>query len=211
MRQRMPHHFGLFVDFLGHEVIVAGLVHQRGTGGGGLDFAVGGAVLGVEDRRLAVLDHRDIAVFQIGNLVGERCQCESVGAKIGFFFRIAHGQRRALARADQQALMILEDHGDGIGPGQARHSGLGGCFRRHALVHIVGDQMGGHFAVGLGFKFVAPRRQLVAQFAEIFDDAVMDDGDPRRGMGMGVGFRRRAMRRPARMADAGMAGERIFA
>jgi len=81
-------------------------------------------------------------------------------------------------------------------------------LRRHALVEIVGDQMGGDFAVGLGFEFVAPCRQFVAQFAEILDDAVMDDGNPGGGMGMGIDLGGGAMRRPARMTDAGMTGER---
>ena len=69
---------------------------------------------------MGALHHRDIAVFQIGDAVGEGRQRESVGAQIGFFFGIAHRQRRALARADQKTFMILEDHGDGIGAGQPR-------------------------------------------------------------------------------------------
>ena len=51
--------------------------------------------------------------------------------------------------------------------------------------------------------------QLVAQLAEILDDAVMHERDARRRMRMRVDLGRRAMRRPARMADAGVAGERM--
>ena len=56
------------------------------------------------------LDHHHIAVFQIGDAIGEGRQREGVGAEIGFLVGIAHRQRRALARADQQAFMVLEDH-----------------------------------------------------------------------------------------------------
>ncbi len=66
-------------------------------------------------------------------------------------------------------------------------------------------------AVGLGFEFVALGQQLGAQVAEILDDAVMDDGDAGIGVRMGVDHRRRAMRRPARVADAGAARERLGA
>ena len=210
MGQGVTHHFGLFVDFLGHEMIVTALVHQRGGGRGDPDFAVGGTPLRIENRYLRAPDHRHIAVFQIGNAIGERRQREGVGTEIGFSFGITHSHRCALARADQKTFMILEDHGDGISAGETRHRRLGGRVRHHALVEIVGDQMGGHFAVGLGFEFVAAPDQFLAQLAEILDDAVMDDGDPRRCVRMGVGFGGRAMRRPPRVADAGLAGKRGF-
>ena len=76
---------------------------------------------------------------------------------------------------------------------------------------IIGDQMGADLAVGFGFEFVALGEQFGAQLAEILDDAVMDDGDALGGVGMGVALRRLAMRGPAGVADAGMAGKRMFA
>ncbi len=106
--------------------------------------------------------------------------------------------------------MVAEDHGDGIGAGEPRHRLLGGFVRRQPVVHICGDQMGGHFAVGLGFEDVALGDQLFAQLAEILDDAVMDDRHARRGMGMGVGFGGRAMGGPAGVTDAGPARQRLL-
>ena len=189
---------------------LAGLVHQRGGGGGDLDFAVGRTPLRIEDGNLRPADHHHIAFFQIGDAVGERRQRESVGADIGFRLGMADRQRRALARTHQEAFMILEDHGDGIGAGQPRHRLLGGIVGRKTLTQQIGDQMSGDFAVGFGFKTVASGHQLALQFAEILDDAVMHDGDARGGMGMGIAFGRRAMRRPARVTDAGMAAQRLL-
>ncbi len=211
MGQGMSHHFRLLVNFLGHEMIVTAFVHQRGGSGGDLDLTVSGPAFGIEDRHLRAADHSDIAVFQIGDAVGEGRQRESVGAEIGFRGGIAHRHRGTLARTDQKTLMVLENHGDGIGAGETRHRCFGGRVRGHALVEIVGDEMRGDLAVGLGFKFVTAPDQFGAQFAEILDDAVMDDGDTGRGVGMGVGFGGRAVGGPAGMADAGLAGQRRFA
>ena len=50
---------------------------------------------------------------------------------------------------------------------------------------------------------------LPLQRLEILDDAVVDDGDALGRVRVRVQFGRRAMRRPARVADAGGAGERL--
>ena len=81
--------------------------------------------------------------------------------------------------------------------------------RRRALAHFLGDEMRDGFGVGLGREDMALGGQLLAQFAEILDDAVMDDGDLVVGVRMGVVFGRPAMRRPARVAEADMAVERL--
>ena len=52
-------------------------------------------------------------------------------------------------------------------------------------------------------------RDLALQRLEILDDAVVDDGDALGRVRMGIRFGRRAVRRPARVADAGRAGERL--
>ena len=53
--------------------------------------------------------------------------------------------------------------------------------------------------------------QLGAQFAEILDDAVVHDRELLGRMRMRVVLGRAAMRRPARVADADRAGERLAA
>src|SRR3546814_4291494 len=67
--------------------------------------------------------------------------------------------------------------------------------------------MGDDLGVGLAGEDAAARDQRVAKGFEIFDDAIVDDGNLIRGMGMGVVRGRAAMRRPARMGDADSAGE----
>ena len=189
---------------------VAALVDQTGRGAGDLDLAIGGAALRIVDRHIGALHHGHIAVFEIGDAIGERREREGVGTEIGGIAR--HSRPPAgcpPARRSTSVRIAGKDHGERIGAGEAprrRHRGL---HRVEPLVEIVGDEMGGDFGVGFGFEFVAFGEQFFAQFAEILDDAVMHDRYARGGMGMGVAFGRRAMGRPARVADTGAAGKRI--
>ena len=65
------------------------------------------------------------------------------------------------------------------------------------------------FRIGVGLEPVAFGLELGAQFAEILDDAVVDDGNLRRHMRMRVALRWTAVRRPARVSDAGPSGKRL--
>ncbi len=65
-----------------------------------------------------------------------------------------------------------------------------------------------NLGVGLAGKFRAALLEALPQFAEILDDAVMDNGDILGGMRMGIALGRLAVRRPARVPDSGHAIER---
>ena len=69
--------------------------------------------------------------------------------------------------------------------------------------------MGDDLRIRFRLEFVTLGAQRLAQFAEVFDDAVVDDRDAAVGVGMGVGLVRASMRRPARVADATVAAERF--
>ncbi len=74
---------------------------------------------------------------------------------------------------------------------------------------LVGDEMGDDLAVGLALEAAALGLHLLAQRLEILDDAVVDDGDAVDDVRMGVADRRRAVRRPAGVGDADLAGQRL--
>ena len=63
------------------------------------------------------------------------------------------------------------------------------------------DHEGGHLGICFGRKLVAVYSELSPQRLEVLDDAVVDDCEPARGVGMRVGLGRLSMRRPASMAD----------
>ncbi len=70
--------------------------------------------------------------------------------------------------------------------------------------------MGDHFGVGLAAEFRAVLAEPFPQFAEVLDDTVMRDRDAVGGVRMRVALVRLAVRRPAGMADADIAGERLL-
>ena len=74
-----------------------------------------------------------------------------------------------------------------------------------ACVHVRLDEVRQDLGVGLGAQLVAARLQLGAQLQVVLDDAVVDDDDVAGAVAVRVGVvvRRLAVRRPARVADAG--------
>ena len=211
MGESARHDFRLFMDFLGHEMPVIALVDQEG-GGLGLQLRPGHRLVGLvaELRRAAMQDH-PVAVLEIGDGVGEGGQRQRVRAEIHLAaLAIAHRQRRAAPRADQQVVLALKQEGEREGalePRQARRHRLDG---RKAAIDVFRHQMGDGLGVGLGDEDMAQRGEFVAQFAEILDDAVMHHRQLVGGVGMGVVLGRAAMRRPAGVADADRTVQRLF-
>src|SRR5262249_52291266 len=69
--------------------------------------------------------------------------------------------------------------------------------------------MGDHLGIGIGAERRACFLQLLAQLAEILDDAIVDDGEALGGMRVRVMFGRSAVGRPPGVANADRAGERL--
>ena len=133
MGERARHDFRLFVDFLGHEMAVVALVDQKGRGLR-LDLRANDKpiVLAAEHRRAAPQNH-PVAVFEIGDGVGEGGERQRVGAEIHFpALAIADRQRRAAPRADQQIFLALEQEGEREGAFQPRQAGRHRLLRRQA-------------------------------------------------------------------------------
>ena len=93
---------------------------------------------------------------------------------------------------------------------QPLQGGHGRLDRRFVLVQIVADQMQHGLRVRLGLERVTFGGQLVAQLLEVLDDAVVDHRDPLVHVRVGIALHRLAVRGPARVADAGMALQRMI-
>ena len=210
MGERVADHFRLLVDFLGHEVLVVALVHQlrgsRGLEHRPLDFAA----LLVMNLDALVRHHRPVAVFQIADGVGERRQRNRIRTEIHLAVAITDGERRAFARADHQVVLAGKQEGERESAAQLLERGGHRLGRRLALFHLIGDEMGDDLGVGFAAEFRAVLAEPFAQFAEILDDAVMSDRDAVGGVRMRVALGRFAVRRPAGVADADIAGERLL-
>ena len=81
-----------------------------------------------------------------------------------------------------------------------------------AFVGIL-DQVRDHLCIRLGLERVAAGHKLVAELAEILDDAVVDDGDAARAVAvrMGVEVARPAVRGPASVSQPDPGSGRIAA
>ncbi len=150
-----------------------------------------------------------VAVFEIGDRVGERRERDGVGAEIHLAVAVADRERRALARADQQIVLALEQEGErerAAQPRQRRRHRLG---RRAAVLHLVRDEMGDHLGVGLRAELRALLRSSSRSSRKFSMMPLCTTASAVGGMRMRVALGRPAVGRPARVADADGAGERL--
>ncbi len=208
MGERMADDLRLLVDLLGHEVAVVALFGEQASGGTALDAALNGLAGSVADHRARAAGHDPVAFLEIGDAVGERSERQRVRTEIGLALAVAHSERRPLARADQQVILAFEQVDESERAPHPLEAGIHGLGRGFAGREFVFDHEGGDLGIGLRLEDITFGRKLLAQCAEILDDAVVDDGEAGRGVRMGVGLGRLSMRRPAGMADAGRARQR---
>ncbi len=155
-------------------------------------------------------EHDEVAVLEIADLARERRERDGIRAEIHLAVAIADGERRALARSDQQVFLAREQEREREGALEPRQRHRDRGDRAGAFRHLVGDEMSDDLGVGLGQELGAAALQLGAQLGEILDDAVVDDGDAVGRVRMGVDLVRTAVGRPAGVADADGARERLL-
>ena len=66
----------------------------------------------VVDHGAAAGEHDPVAVLEIADRVGERRERDGVGAEIHLALAVADGERRALAGADQEVFLAVEQEGE---------------------------------------------------------------------------------------------------
>jgi hypothetical protein len=84
-----------------------------------------------------------------------------------------------------------------------------GLDRPQAAVEPHGDEVRDDLRVGLAGEEATRRLYLPPERLKILDDAVVDDRDAVGRVRMSIRFRRRAVRRPAGVANAGRARKRL--
>jgi hypothetical protein len=202
-------HFGLLVNFLGHEVAIIRLVDQRGCGAVLEGVAVNHRIVLVKDSRAIARQDDPVAVLEITDRVGERAERNGVRTEIHFAFAIADRKRRSVACADHQIVIAGEDKTQRKCATKLRQRRLDRLDRFETLREIIVDKMQNDFGVGLGLENRPLFLQGLPQLAKILDDPVMNNCDASGRVRMGVVLGRLAVRGPARVSDAGMAAERL--
>ena len=115
---------------------------------------------------------------------------------------MANRQRRAAAGTDHQILLAAKDDGERESAMKAPQDGGHRIDRGLASLQFGLDEVDDGFGIGLGFELVPLGGQLVAQLAEILDDAVVNGRDIACLMRVGVGLVGDAMGGPAGVANA---------
>jgi hypothetical protein len=120
----------------------------------------------------------------------------------------ADQQRRAVAGDDDRLRVGVVDDGDAPGPVHLRGGADDGAQQVAVVGELLLDEVGDHLGVGLAGEAAAASGQGGPQLGVVLDDAVVDDGDAADAVRVGVDLGRAAVGRPARVADAAVAGDR---
>ncbi len=120
------------------------------------------------------------------------------------FFPVADDERAVLPGGDEGVGVVGADDAEGIGaldPPQAAAHGLQHVV---ALVVVELQQLGHHLRVRVGGEVDALAHQVLLELHVVFDDAVVDQGDPAvlADMGVGVDVIGLPVGGPAGVADA---------
>jgi len=110
--------------------------------------------------------------------------------------------------ADQEIFLARKKEAQSEGTPQTRQGHGDGLDGPTAFADFVGDELGHHFGIRLGFEANTLGFQRGLQLAEILDNAVMDDSQLVGGMGVRIGLVRLAVGRPAGVADSDDTGKR---
>ena len=153
--QRVADHRRMLVQLLLHEVAEVALADRRAGQPRQLHLALHLGAVGAEEARALAVDHRPVAIIQIGDALGQRRQRQAVGADEHLVLAEADRQRRAVLRADDQLGMAGEDHRQRIGafqPAERRAGRRDGSMPRCRLQI---DQLRHRLGVGLGGELLA--------------------------------------------------------
>src|SRR5690606_32710868 len=176
--QRIRYGDGLFVDFLEHEVAVLALV-QTVSGVLVTQYrVVHQLVLPVPDFSGLQRQTGVVALFQIDELVGYLQQGQGVGGYEALFAAFTYDQRAAHTCTVQGIGRVRGDNPKGVGTVEFGQGGAEGAEQVLFLAVVMGQQVGDYFGVGFRGEAVAQLLEFFAQLVVVFDDAVVDYGQP---------------------------------
>ena len=210
-RQRVADDARLLVDLFEHEVGVAALlgnvhvpVDMRNARLEQIArFVEVPDVVGREKRELAVAQH-----YHVARGVDDG---DDVGGDVTAVLAPADDDGAVLARHDDSVGFVGADHRQAVG---THHLAACLAHRRQQVAPIAHaafvavdrllDEVREHLGVGVAGEAMPKRLELLAQFGEVLDDAVVHHRDAAvaRHVRMRVGFAGTAVRRPTGVADA---------
>ena len=197
----------LLHDLLEHKVLIAALFGRLNVprdAGNGLFDRLAGAV---KDRVAVGTHFSELAVFNVNHVFRVRHERRDIGGKEVLARADADNERAAVARDEKLIRAIGAQDAERIAALQAAK-----CFEHSVLeiavagiIHI--QQVHNDLGIRLTMEHKALGLEHLSQLHEVFDDAVLHDGELAvvAHMRVGVCLRRCAVRCPARMAEANVA------
>jgi hypothetical protein len=197
------------VDLLEHEVAEAALLRLDGVPRDALGDARHGVPAEVRHPQGLRGDRRDVPVLEEHEVPGVREEGGDVRGHVPLTLAEADHEGRPETRRHESLLFVAVEENDGVHPVDLRERRPGGVLERAPVVGL--HEVGQDLCVGLGHEAVAGGGEARLQLEVVLDDAVVDDHDPSRAVLVRVGILlgRPAVGRPAGVADAPLAGERL--
>ena len=150
-------------------------------------------------------DRHDLVLAELQRLAGVLDERRHITTEEVLAFADPHDQRRVAASGDDPRRILGIDGHEREGTLEPLADPL---HRRGQIVsgkHLALQQMRRYLGVRLGQEFVTLCLELGPKLRKVLDDAVVDERDPlgRPQVWVGVGVGRRAVGRPASVADGG--------
>ena len=150
-------------------------------------------------------EHRPVALFEIGDFDREGRERDGVGAQVHLAVAVADGERAALPRGDHQVVVAGEDDGEREGALQVRQRAAWWPPPERGPPAFVGDEVHDHFGIGVGLELVALGDEFCFSSQKFSMMPLWTTETRVVHVRMRVALGGPAVRRPARVADAGVA------
>ena len=139
-----------------------------------LDLPLQEFVVQVLDVIAGRVQHGHLVVVERDDLLGVRQEGVGVGSGEVFVFADADDDRAPAPDDHDLEVVVGVDGRDAEGPFQALDRFQQRLFQVAVIIFL--DQVGDHFAVGLGLEAVLFGEQFLLQLQVVLDDAVVHDG-----------------------------------
>ena len=199
---RIAEHFGLFENFLEHEMRESALRYGVCVKFHVLDFALHFVAAHVHDRVTAILDLHDVVVVQIDDLLRVVDDGRNVTGEIKVtVVPDTENERASATCANQDVRFFVADDPETERTfdllERLEHGGL------QIAVVIAGYEVGDDFRIGFGLEFDTFRNELRLEACVVFDNAVVDNRNfsVKARVRVRVGFGGGAVGGPARVGD----------
>ncbi len=201
----------LLKDFLEHEVLIAALFRHDGIPKNAGNGALDGFAVEIGQLNAAWSQHGDIAVIEEEHIPGVTKNRGNVGGDEELLVAESDDDGRTGAGGDNLVGIGAGNDTDRKDAPDLFKGGANGILE--LAVEMLFNQVSEDFGIGFRLEDVAFGGQLFAESEVVLDDTVVYDDDFAFtvAMRMGVLFGRAAVRGPAGVPDAIMAGNRIGA